>query len=122
MRLPLYHCDFNAIELIWEQIKEDVAKHNILCKSSDVKALFQKAVSKVMVENWKNACAHVQKVEQYYWEKDGLMDKVLDRFVINLDDLDSEWSEDDKDYEEDGSTIATSSDHIPGVFPLPPTP
>ena len=28
VRLPPYHCEFNAIELIWGQVKGDVARHN----------------------------------------------------------------------------------------------
>ncbi|PSN52744.1 hypothetical protein C0J52_06154 [Blattella germanica] len=65
-RLPPYHFDFNAIEPIWTQVKNDVAKHNISFKSGDVKAMFDSAIRKLAPENWKRACEHVIKTEQFY--------------------------------------------------------
>ncbi|KAJ4445023.1 hypothetical protein ANN_06822 [Periplaneta americana] len=48
------------------------------------------ALAKVTEDNWRKACEHVEKVEQFYWEKDGLVDEISDRFVINLDDTDTD--------------------------------
>ncbi|PSN42730.1 hypothetical protein C0J52_13606 [Blattella germanica] len=121
VRLPPYHCDFNAIELIWAQIKADVAKHNLSFKSGNVKTLFETAVSKVTMENWKSACDHVKSVEKFYWEKDGLVDEVVDRLCINLEDSDNDEEEEDRS-EEGNSATALSSSNIPGICPLPPSP
>lgn len=45
--------------------------------------MFKTAVSKVTMENWESACDHVKSVEKFYWEKDGLVDEVVDRLCIN---------------------------------------
>ncbi|KAJ4448789.1 hypothetical protein ANN_00180 [Periplaneta americana] len=47
-------------------------------------------LSKVTPENWRKACESVEKGERFYWEKDGLIDEVIDRFVINIGETDSE--------------------------------
>lgn len=33
LRLPLYYCQFNAIELIWAQVKGKLVNHNLICIS-----------------------------------------------------------------------------------------
>ncbi|PSN34992.1 hypothetical protein C0J52_19010 [Blattella germanica] len=72
------------------------------------------------MENWKSACDHVKSVEKFYWEKNGLVDEVVDRLCINLEDSDDEEEEDCS--EERNSATASSSSNIPGICPLPPSP
>ncbi|KAJ8971594.1 hypothetical protein NQ317_016323 [Molorchus minor] len=45
LRLPPYHCELNPIELIWAQIKTDVARNNRTFKLGDVKLLLNDAAS-----------------------------------------------------------------------------
>ncbi|PSN51952.1 hypothetical protein C0J52_13947 [Blattella germanica] len=61
---------------------------------------FEKALSKVTVENWKNACDHVRKEEDFYWERDGMIDEAIDNFVINFDDSESDTDVSDNDEED----------------------
>lgn len=42
-RLPPYHCQYNSIELIWAQVKGEVAKNNTTFKFDDVEKLLHKA-------------------------------------------------------------------------------
>ncbi|PSN56555.1 hypothetical protein C0J52_14752 [Blattella germanica] len=125
VRQPPYYCQFNAIELIWAQIKDYVAKHNIFFKASCVKTLFETALSTVSAENWKNACDHVENCERFYWERDGLLDELTDKFIINVEDSDTESDvsddETDGNHEQDMAADA-SSEHLDGIFPLPPSP
>ncbi|KAJ4451636.1 hypothetical protein ANN_03105 [Periplaneta americana] len=65
LRLPPYHCDFNPIELIWAQVKSDVAKHNTDFKISKTKELFEAALGKITPENWNSACEHVRYIEDF---------------------------------------------------------
>lgn len=51
LRLPPYHCEFNPIELIWAQIKNEVASKNRTFKLRDLKPLFHEAVEHVTPEN-----------------------------------------------------------------------
>lgn len=44
LRLPPYHCELTAIELIWAQVKSDVARNNKTYQSSITAKLFVKSV------------------------------------------------------------------------------
>ncbi|XP_064122696.1 uncharacterized protein LOC135226945 [Macrobrachium nipponense] len=61
VRLPRYHCHYNAIEFIWGQIKGYVAKKNNF-KMADLKALLHEALNSVTQENWSNAFRHVETI------------------------------------------------------------
>lgn len=61
MNWPPYDCEFNPIELIWAQTKNEVARKNITFKLPDVKQLFNDALQNVTVENWKKSIQHVQR-------------------------------------------------------------
>ena len=39
---------------------------------------------------WTKACEHVLDIELLYWEKEGLIDEIIERLRINLEDLESE--------------------------------
>ncbi|PSN46022.1 hypothetical protein C0J52_15788 [Blattella germanica] len=73
------------------------------------------------MENWKSASDHVKSVERFYWEKDGLVDEVVDRLYINLEDYDNDEEEEDCS-EEGNSATASSNSNISGICPLPPSP
>jgi transposase len=65
LRLPPYRCKLNPIELVWDFIKTGVATNNSTYnKFSDVKILFQHALTKVLPEHSKNDVTHVQKEEK----------------------------------------------------------
>jgi len=53
VRLPPYHCQYNPIELIWAQVKGDVAKKNVSFKIADVEKLVNEALDGVTVDSWK---------------------------------------------------------------------
>ncbi|XP_031352063.1 uncharacterized protein LOC116177270 [Photinus pyralis] len=86
LRLPPYHCELNPIELIWPQIKGEVARNNTTFKMKDLHPLFQQAVEHVTAENWKNAIRHAQSEEEKMWQIDILMDIVVEPLVIHVGD------------------------------------
>lgn len=96
LRLPPYHCEFNPIELIWGQIKGEVARNNTTFKMKDLHPLFAQAVGNVSAENWKNAIRHAQGEEEKLWRLDDLMDIVVEPLIINVGD-DSSSSESESD-------------------------
>ncbi len=55
IRLPPYHCDLNAIELIWSQVKGYVARHNKTFTIKDTQKLLDEALATVSAEDWNNA-------------------------------------------------------------------
>ena len=98
VRLPPYHCDFNPIELIWGQVKEDVRRHNTTFKLSEVEILTAAAIERVTSENWKKAIDHVTKIEAAYWETDHLIEERVEPLVITATDSDESDSEDEDDF------------------------
>ena len=96
VRLPPYHCDLNPIELIWANIKNHVARHNTTWKMAEVEKLCKEAVSLVTMQNWKDAVAHCQKLEEDYWRKDGLIEDRVGELIISLgEDSDTDSSQGD---------------------------
>lgn len=84
IRLPPYHCELNPIELIWAQVKAEVAKRNRTFKLPDVKLLLEEALKNVTAENWKRCISHVKKEEERMWELDIRADVVVEPLIISL--------------------------------------
>lgn len=105
LRLPPYHCELNAVELIWAQIKNEVAKANNTFKMSDIEKLLQTAIENVSQENWEAAEKHVIKLEEELYAAEVRIDATLPedmlnsfRFYLEDSDNDSDWESDD-DYD-----------------------
>ena len=70
---------------------------------TEVQRLMHEGFIKVTPERWQSLIKHVQKkVENHYWEADGLNEELLKRFIINTssDSGDSDTGEDDGSMEE----------------------
>lgn len=89
VRLPPYHCQYNPIELIWAQIKGEVATKNNTFKINDVKKLLEEAIKKVTVDDWQKCVRHAENLQEADFIKEGLRDENLQRMVVNLRDDDS---------------------------------
>ena len=72
LRLPPYHCNLNPIENIWALIKRDIAANNTTFKIADIINLAADATGRISQENISNAIKHAEKIEQKYWQEDGL--------------------------------------------------
>lgn len=113
IRLPPYHPDLNPIELIWAQLKHSVTKDNTTFDNKNIIDLTRQACQSIEKQQWTSVCEHVIKIEDEYLEREGLIDEMQDRFVINLDEDD-----DDDDDDDDLSSAEYSSDdgsYISGV-------
>ncbi|KAJ8914626.1 hypothetical protein NQ315_015363 [Exocentrus adspersus] len=95
LRLPPYHCELNPIELVWAQVKGDVARNNTSFKLSDVKILLENSLERVTADKWQRCIHHVHKQEEKMWELDNLIDVAVEPLVFNLGDEDSSDSEDE---------------------------
>lgn len=84
VRLPPYHCEFNPIELIWSQVKGYVAANNTTFTLAGVEKLLPESINLVTQDKWLRACAHVEKIEEEFWKRDGLIDASLDELIISL--------------------------------------
>ena len=60
---------------------------------TEVKELVYEGFGKVTPEKWQSLVNHTEKVENHYWEADGLNEELLERFIIT--NSDSESSDDE---------------------------
>jgi transposase len=87
LRIPPYHCELNAIELVWAQIKGYVAARNKAFRMREVKELLEEAVRKVSTDDWDNCVRHmIQKVENEMWKLDNIIEESEERLVIDLNE------------------------------------
>lgn len=90
IRLPPYHCQYNPIELIWAQVKGEIAAKNNTFKMADVEKILNEAIDHVTTEDWKKCVRHAENLQNDDLAKARLMD--IRPLIINLqeDDSDSE--------------------------------
>ena len=84
LRLPPYHCDVNAIELIWADEKNFVASENKEMTLESVEKLFRKRRAETTAEMCK-CVERVEHVELCYWKTDRIIDLKMDQPEISLD-------------------------------------
>jgi len=84
VRLPPYHCQYNPIELIWAQVKGEVAKNNKTFKFDDVKKLLNDALDSVTVDNWKKCTDHCYNLQEEDFIKEGLRDEILTPIILTI--------------------------------------
>ncbi|CAB3231919.1 unnamed protein product [Arctia plantaginis] len=89
IRLPPYHCQYNPIELVWAQAKNEVASKNTTFKIADVEVLLHEAISIVSQKNWEDCVKHAEKLQ----EEDLKKSHLAEEFVIHVDDDDSDDSD-----------------------------
>ncbi|XP_028173855.1 uncharacterized protein LOC114362596 [Ostrinia furnacalis] len=92
LRLPPYHPDLNPIELVWGDIKRQLAEKSIDSNLDQKKNMLENLFAEYSAEKWEHCINHVIKVEDEYCEHDGVLDDVVD-FIINVHD-DSDNSDD----------------------------
>ena len=113
VRLPLYHCELNPIELCWSQVKGYIKKYNTKFTLSAVKDLTYEGFKKVGPEQWKKNIEHVQKkVEDHFWEADNLQEEFIEQFMIHVggESDESTDEEDNSTDEEDNSSKCSITD------------
>ncbi|XP_050295356.1 uncharacterized protein LOC126735393 [Anthonomus grandis grandis] len=101
LRLPPYHCELNPIELIWAQIKGEVARKNTTFKLNDVKLLLSEAINGVTADDWKKCIGHVIKEEQKMWDLDTQAEVMVEPLIITpgfeSSDSDDSWTASDSE-------------------------
>lgn len=118
LRLPPYHCQFNAIELIWANVKGRVARRNTSFTISEVERLARDAIQEITSEDWKKAIEHTKKIIEEAWHKEGVLEECVDEMIISLGNDGSSSSTEtsdgeigDSDDEDPGDNLPKSSGH-----------
>lgn len=98
LRLPPYHPDLNPIELVWGDIKGEIARNCSGLSLDEKKICFEKMADNFTIDKWKKCCEHTKKIEEQYWLTDHIMDEEVDKLIISVgEDSDSSTSEDSED-------------------------
>lgn len=86
LRLPPYHCQFNAIEMVWSQAKRFYDKE--ILKNKNVLEVWRQALNNVTAQQWTNYVKHTHELIKSAWDelKVTQMQKPL---IIHLGDQDS---------------------------------
>lgn len=84
VRLPPYHCEYNPIELIWAQVKGQVAAKNFTFKMKNVEDLVNKALDDVTMTDWKKCSDHCNKIQEEDLIKEGLRDEFLKQIILTI--------------------------------------
>ena len=79
IRLPPYHADLNAIELIWANIKQKVACINFNYNLRDIIKFTEESFAQVTRNDWESCCAHVEGIEKEYWEQDIAVEEEIEK-------------------------------------------
>ncbi|XP_049865311.1 uncharacterized protein LOC126378115 [Pectinophora gossypiella] len=108
VRLPPYHCDLNAIEMIWSLAKRQVASKNVNISAKELLPIINECFRTITAEHWRKECDHVIHVEQKYWEQDRLMED-MQEFIINVTDSSTSSSEEDNSLDLSGSSKQSST-------------
>ncbi|KAE9521646.1 hypothetical protein AGLY_017942 [Aphis glycines] len=104
VRLPPYRCQYNPIELIWAQVKGKVATNNSTFKMVNVERLTHKALDLVSMSDWEKCVKHAETIQDENYQKEILMDSVLESFIITFQTDDSDFGN-DEDSDDDVQTL-----------------
>ncbi|KAJ8915295.1 hypothetical protein NQ315_014803 [Exocentrus adspersus] len=75
---------------------EDMNANVLTFKLSDVKILLENSLERVAANKWQICIHHVKKEEVKIWDRDNLIDVVVEPLVINLGDEDSSSDSEDE--------------------------
>lgn len=101
VRLPPYHCQYNPIELIWAQVKGEVAEKNHTFKMADVEVLVNNALNAVTEDVWAKCGEHCNKIQEDDFAKEGLRDEILEPIILTINPDENSSDEDDDEGDDD---------------------
>lgn len=96
LRLPPYHCQYNAIEMVWGISKNFYNDHITLtkCKDEDVLSVWKNALAFVTPEMWQKCIRKTNTIVRDALEKEHLIDDVRPLVITNSSDEDESSDED----------------------------
>ncbi|KAJ2954281.1 hypothetical protein O0L34_g2532 [Tuta absoluta] len=97
LRLPPYHPDLNPIELVWGDIKGELARKAIDSNLDQKKEVLMSLFSKYSAEKWRKCDDHVKNIEEEYFKTDLVIDDEMDRIIISLQDDSTDDSTEDEE-------------------------
>ncbi|XP_050508988.1 uncharacterized protein LOC126886178 [Diabrotica virgifera virgifera] len=93
LRLPPYHCHYNAIELVWGIAKNFYDKH--ASKTTDdasVLSLWKESLEQIKAVQWQNCIRHTEDIIVKSFQTERVIDEVRP-LIIRIDNSDSDDSD-----------------------------
>ena len=99
MRLPVAHCELNPIEMAWATVMNYIRTNNKTFTMKEAQSLVGQGFREVTPAMWAKMCEHVKKVEDAFWDEDGLIEDAIEEFVIRFgpNDSDDEYNDEPED-------------------------
>ena len=99
LRLPPYHCQFNAIELIWAHAKQyyDTNIGRDGYGDDKVIAMWTEALDQCTPEVWENCVRHTEDLIRNWYEREKILDVTVNELIINVGDDDDSSTEESSD-------------------------
>ncbi|XP_029055141.1 uncharacterized protein LOC114882418 [Osmia bicornis bicornis] len=101
LRLPPYMCNLNPIELVWAEIKHKIRQRNISTLTyTELETAIKEIIPEISPTSWENYCKHTENIEQRYWQRDSVLETLMDNLSLNgnsdtaEENLDSSFSDD----------------------------
>lgn len=69
---------------MWSLLKRRVASNNVGQEAGNIVKLTEEAFSSITPQDWQKQCEHVKHLEDKFYERDGCMDNITDKFIIEL--------------------------------------
>ena len=83
VRLPLFHCQYNALEFVWTQVKAYIAKKHVFDITKLTSCLY-KALNKVTPQNWANAVKRADLKRETDSMTDIAVENFFESFISNV--------------------------------------
>ncbi|CAH2238480.1 jg14089 [Pararge aegeria aegeria] len=95
IRTPPYHCQYNAIEMIWAQVKGYAARHNTKPPFSTNKMMtfLKEACASVKKEDWVKVVEKTRKIIKEDYDRDVNIDNFIENEIIIFTGDDSSSSD-----------------------------
>jgi hypothetical protein len=84
LRLPPHHPDLNPIELIWESVKECVARKNVRFRLEDAMKLAEEKSSIITKEKWSSRCNNACQCDQNYLQLEPIIVDFSEQIIVNF--------------------------------------
>lgn len=78
LRLPPYHCHYNAIEMVWSQCKRYYDAHigTLGYGHTQVLDMWMKALDSVTADNWSSYIHHAEKIIWEAWDQEVVFESI----------------------------------------------
>ncbi|KAF6205794.1 hypothetical protein GE061_019968 [Apolygus lucorum] len=98
LHLPPYHPDLNPIEMVWGDLKGELARTSVGTPLGVKEEHLRRLFDAYTADKWKKVCEHVMNTEIKYMTNDHILDDRVDHMIISLAGSSPDGSSDESDF------------------------